>query len=66
MWAMQKEIKDEYPKKGMPHAQKACKKKKSKGTINTQKRYATCPQGMSKRKKIRKKKKRKIVHIHGK
>jgi len=36
-------------------------KKDKKRKMHTQRRYATCPQGMSKRKK-----KRKIVHIHGK
>ena len=51
MWTMKKidEIKDAYPKKGMPHAQKACQKKEKK--MHTQRRYATCPQGMSKEKK---------------
>ena len=27
LWAIQKEIKDAYPKEGMPHAHKACQKK---------------------------------------
>ena len=35
----------------MPHAQKACQKKEIEKKMHTQRRYATCPQGMSKRKK---------------
>ena len=39
------------PKKGMPYAQKACKKKNKNIIIkmHTQRRYATCPHGMSKK-----------------
>ena len=37
------------PKEGMPHAQKACQKKKKKIIkMHTQRRYATC-HGMSKK-----------------
>jgi len=35
------------PKEGMPHAHKACQKKREK--MHTQRRYATHPQGVSKR-----------------
>ena len=63
VWAIQKEIKRCIPKGGMPHAPKAYKKNKRKRKMHTQIRYATCPQGMSKK---RRKEKRKIVHIHGK
>ena len=52
------------PKEGMPHARKACQKKRKKRKMHTQRKYATRPQGMSKEKK--RKEKRKIVHIHGK
>ena len=45
---MQKEIKDAYPKK-VCHMLKRHVRKKRK--MHTQRRYATCPQGMSKRKK---------------
>ena len=45
------------PKEGMPHAQKACQKKveKKERKMHTQRRYATCPQGMSKKKKRKEK-----------
>ena len=51
MWAMKKEreeeeIKDAYPKK-VRHMLKSMLKKEIK--MHTQKRYATCPQGMSKK-----------------
>jgi hypothetical protein len=53
MWAMQKEIKDVYPKK-VGHMLKHVKKK-----MHTQRRYAACSQGML----IKKRRKRKIAHI---
>ena len=43
------------PKEGMPHAQKACKKKKKIIKMHTQRRYATCPQGMSKKREKKEK-----------
>ena len=53
IWAIQKEIKDAYPEKicHMPkrHEKKEECQEKRKGAYP--KRYATCPQGMSKRKK---------------
>ena len=41
------------PKEGMPHAHKACqkKKKRKKEKIHTKRRYATCSQGMSNKKR---------------
>jgi hypothetical protein len=60
IWAIQKEIKDAYPKKvcHMPtrHAKRIRKEK-----MHTQRRYATCSQGMSNKKK--KKRNKKIAHI---
>ena len=55
MWAMQKEIKDAYPKKVYHMLTEHVTGKK----MHTQRRYATCPQGMSERKK----KEKKIAHI---
>ena len=37
------------PKEGMPHAQKAWQWKKKREKMHTQRRYATCPQDMSKK-----------------
>ena len=40
----------------MPHAQTVCKTKtKKERKMHTQRRYATCPQGMSKKKKRKEK-----------
>ena len=62
MWAIQKEIKDAYPKKVCHMPARACyKKKRKKEKMQTQRRYATCPQGMSK-----KKREKKIAHIQEK
>jgi len=67
MWAMKKkeeeEIKDAYPKKVCHMLKRHVRKKDKKRKMRTQRMYATCPQGMSKKKR---KEKRKIVHIHGK
>ena len=52
--AIQKEIKDAYPKKICHIRTRHVKKKKEK--IHTQRRYATCLQGMTKRKKERERK----------
>ena len=49
---MQKEIKDAYPKKVCHMLEKHVKKKKKKN-MHTQRRYATCPQGMSKKREKR-------------
>ena len=43
------------PKEGMPRAYRACYKRKK---MHTQIKYATCPQGMSKKKKKKKTRKR--------
>jgi len=57
MWAMKKNRRRRnkrcIPKEGMPHAQKACQKKIIIIIIkmHTQRRYATCPHGMSKKKR---------------
>ena len=57
--AIQKEKKRCIPKEGMPHAQKACQKKREK--MHTQRRYATHPQGVSK-KREREREKENIAH----
>ena len=53
IWAIQKEIKDAYPKKvcDMPkrHEKKESAKKREK--MHTQRKYATCPQDMSKKRR---------------
>ena len=58
IWAIQKEIKDAYPKKvcHMPkrHVKKKCEGKRK---MHIQRRYAACPQGMSREKKEEEKKK---------
>jgi len=61
MWAIQKEIKDAYPKKVCHMLTELVTQKKGKKEkkMHTQRRYATCPQGMSERKK----KEKKIAHI---
>ena len=41
------------PKEGMPHAHKACQKKREK--MHTQRRYATHPQGVSKKRERKRK-----------
>ena len=51
MWAIQKEIKDAYPKK-VCHMPTRHEKK-----MHTQRRYATFPQGMSKKREEEEKKK---------
>ena len=60
-----KNDKRRIPKEGMPHAQKTCKNK-GKKKMHTQRRYATCPQGMSKEKERERERERKIVHIQEK
>ena len=53
IWAIQKEIKDAYPKK-VCHMPKRYEKKESakkREKMHTQRRYATCPQDMSKKMK---------------
>ena len=45
------EIKDAYPKKVCHMLKRHVRKKDKKRKMHTQGRYATCPQGMSKRKK---------------
>ena len=59
-----KEIKDAYPKK-ICHMLKRCVRKKriKKRKMHTQRRYATCPQDMSKKKKRRKKN---LAHVQEK
>ena len=47
VWAIQKEIKDTYPKKVCHMPTRHVKKKREK--MHTQRRYATCPQGVSKK-----------------
>ena len=53
VWAIQKEIKDAYPKKvcHMPtrHVKKR-EREREREKMHTQRRYATCPQGVSKKK----------------
>ena len=62
VWAIQKEIKDAYPRRydtcpqGMS---KEREREREREKMHTQRRYATCPQGMSKKKKEKKKKKKK-------
>src|SRR6185436_656947 len=54
VWAIQKEIKDAYPKKVCHMPTRHVKKKREK--MHTQRRYATHPQGVSKKKRERKRK----------
>ena len=63
IWAIQKEIKEAYPKK-VCHMPKRHKKKsaKKREKMHTQRRYATCPQDMSKKKRRRKN----IAHVQEK
>ena len=65
IWAIQKEIKDAYPKK-VCHMPKRHKKKsaKKREKMHTQKRYVTCPQYMLKEKEKRRKKN--IAHVQEK
>ena len=53
IWAIQKEIKDAYPKKVCHMPKKHDKKREEK--MHAQRRYATCPQDMSNKKKEKKK-----------
>jgi hypothetical protein len=57
MWAMKKKRRRRnkrcIPKEGMPHGQKACQKKKKIIKMHTQRRYATFPHGMSKKRRER-------------
>ena len=53
VWAIQKEIKDAYPKKVCHMPTRHVKKKREK--MHTQRRYATHPQGVSKREREREK-----------
>jgi hypothetical protein len=48
VWGIQKEIKDAYPKK-VCHMPTRHVKKKQEEKMHTQRKYATCPQGMSKK-----------------
>ena len=52
VWAIQKEIKDAYPKK-VCHMPQGMSKKREK--MHTQRMYATHPQGVSKKKREKKK-----------
>ena len=54
IWAIQKEIKDAYPKKVCHMSTRHVKKKREK--MHTQRRYATHPQGVSKKKREREEK----------
>ena len=47
------------PEEGMPHAHKACQKKRKREKMHTQRRCATHPQGVSKKEK---KEKENIAH----
>jgi len=49
MWAMQKK-KDAYPKKICHMLKRHVRKKDKKRKMHTQRRHATCPQGMQKKK----------------
>ena len=60
VWAIQKEIKDAYPKKVCHMPTRHVKKKEKGEKMHTQRRYATCPQGVSKKIKEKEKKKEKI------
>ena len=53
VWAIQKEIKDAYPKKvcHMPTRHVKERERERENKMHTQRRYATCPQGVSKKKK---------------
>ena len=42
------------PKEGLPHAHKACQKKRKREKMHTQRRCATHPQGVSKKRRKRK------------
>ena len=55
VWAIQKEIKDAYPKK-VCHIPTRHVKKKGREKMHTQRRYATHPQGVSKKERERKRK----------
>ena len=55
VWAIQKEIKDAYPKK-VCHIPTRHVKKKGREKMHTQRRYATHPQGVSKKREKEKKK----------
>ena len=56
IWAIQKEIKDAYPKKVCHMAKRHEKKNaKKREKMHTQRRYATCPQDMSKKREAKKK-----------
>jgi hypothetical protein len=51
------------PKEGMSHAHKACQKREiEREKMHTQRRYATCPQCVSKKKKRKRKKRENIAH----
>jgi len=50
MWAMQKK-EDAYPKKICHMLKRHVRKKDKKRKMHTQRRHATCPQGMQKKKK---------------
>ena len=61
IWAIQKEIKDAYPKKVCHVPKRHDNEKKEREKMHTQRRYASCPQDMSK--KGKKKKEEKIKYI---
>ena len=54
VWAIQKEIKDAYPKK-VCHMPTSHVKKKEREEMHTQRRCATHPQGVSKKEREKKK-----------
>ena len=53
IWAIQKEIKDAYPK-NVCHVPKRHDNEKKREKMHTQRRYATCPQDMSKKREEKK------------
>jgi hypothetical protein len=53
IWAIRKEIKDAYPKK-VCHMPKRHDNEKKREKMHTQRRYATCPQDMSKKRREKK------------
>ena len=60
IWAIQKEIKDAYPKK-VCHMPKRHDNEKKREMMHTKRRYATCPQDMSK-----KREEKNIAHVQEK
>ena len=68
IWAIQKEIKDAYPKKvcHMPKRHEKKKNAKKREKMHIQRRYATCPQDMSKKREEKKKIYTYIAHVQEK